>query len=161
MKTLSNRNVFHPLLPVRSRLSDGLKHEVDPIVVKAIHNDPDAAPYLYKKYFLQVETAEEQYQAIAYELSQSREDLEQRLGGKVSQISFPWGVCGKIAGSLLEESGYRSAIAEKSAPKFSLIPGQNPYQIGRLPYPFIRALPGRSRKLYLRIRQDHARRAFS
>ncbi len=161
LKTLSSRHVFHPLLPVRSRLSDGLRHDVDPIVVKAIHDDPDAAPFLYRKYFLQVETEAEQRQAIAYELFQSRKDLEKRLEGKVTQICFPWGVCGKIAASMLEESGYRSAIAEKSASKFAMAPGQNPYKIGRLPYPFIRALPGRSRKLYLRIHQEHSRRAFS
>ncbi|MDF3128328.1 polysaccharide deacetylase family protein [Kiritimatiellaeota bacterium B1221] len=161
LKTLSNRNVFHPLLPVRSRLSDGVRHDVDPMVVKAIHDDPDVAPFLYKKYFLQIETPEEQLHAISYELTQSREDLEKRLPTKVTQICFPWGVCGKIAYSLLEESGYRSAIAEKSAAKFAVTPGQNSYEIGRLTYPFIRTLPGRSRKLYLRIRQEHSRRAFS
>lgn len=148
---LSRRHIFHPLLPMRSRLSDGLQHVVDPLVVAAIHDDPDAAPYLFKKYFLQIETPAEREAAIRYELQHSRQVLETRLGRPVHQCCFPYGVCGKIAASLLEECGYRSAVAERMAPKFSLVPGQTPFRIGRLDYPYIRALPGQPRKLYLRI----------
>ncbi len=151
LEFLSRKHIFHPLLPMRSRLSDGLQHVVDPLVVAAIHDDPDAAPFIFKKYFLQIETPAEQQAAIAHELHHSKEVLESRLHKPVRQICFPHGVYGKIAASLLEESGYRSAIAERLAPKFGLIPGQMPYLIGRLAYPYIRALPGRSRKLYLCI----------
>lgn len=158
---LSRKYISHPILPMRSRLSDGMRHEVDPLVVTAIHDDPDAAPYLFKKYFLQIETAAERESAIAHELQHSREVLEKNLNKRVHQFCFPWGVCGKVATSLIEGCGYQSAIAERSAPKFSLVPGQAPFRIGRLPYAYIRSLPGRSRKLYLRIHQTQRLNTFS
>ncbi|MGA0332525.1 MAG: polysaccharide deacetylase family protein [Kiritimatiellia bacterium] len=161
LRFLSRSHVFHPILPMRSRLSDGLRHVVDNLVVKAIHDDPDAAPFLFKKYFLQIETEAEREAAIRHELLRSREELEKRLGKPVQQICFPWGVCGKVAAGLLEECGYRSAVAERTAGKLYLQPGQDPFRIGRLPYPYIRALPGRPRKLYLRIHQAEARQVFS
>jgi peptidoglycan/xylan/chitin deacetylase (PgdA/CDA1 family) len=149
---LSPSNVFHPLLPARSRLSDALKHEVDPSVVARIHDDPDAAPYLFRQHFLQFETPKEREEAIQYELNRSREELELRLGTPVHQLGFPWGVCGKVAASLVGAAGYRSAYAERTANRFSVRAGQAPFRLGRLPYFYIRALPGRSRKLYWRIR---------
>jgi len=156
LRFLSRSHMFHPILPMRSRLSDGMRHVVDNLVVKAIHDDPDAAAFLFKKYLLQIETEAERKQAIRHELIRSREVLEERLGQPVHQICFPWGICGKVAFSLLEESGYRSAIADRMAGKYALTPSQSPFKIGRLPYPYIRALPGAPRKLYLRIQQAEA-----
>lgn len=149
---LSPSNVFHPLLPARSRLSDALKHEVDPSVVARMHDDPDAAPYLFRQHFLQIETPEEREEEIRYELTRSREELSLRLGTPVHQLSFPWGVCGKVAAARVEEAGYTSAFAERVAGRFAVREGQHPFRLGRIPYYYIRSLPGRSRKLYWRIR---------
>lgn len=161
LRFLSRSNVFHPLLPTRSRLSDGKRHVVDPSVVEAIHDDPDAAPYLFKKYFLQIETDKERAEAIVFELRQSREVLEARLGKSVHQIAFPWGVCGTIAKDVLGTLGYRSAFAERMSSEFMLKPNQSPFSLGRLDYPYIRALPGRPRKRYWRIQTNDSMRAFS
>jgi peptidoglycan/xylan/chitin deacetylase (PgdA/CDA1 family) len=158
---LSRSNIFHPLLPTRSRLSDGKRHIVDPLVVEAIHDDPDAAPYLFKKYFLQIETDNERAEAIEFELRHSREVLEERLGKPIHQIAFPWGVCGNIAENLLASLGYRSSFAERMSSGYSVKPAQKPFSLGRLDYPYIRALPGRPRKRYWRIKAKDSMPAFS
>lgn len=161
LRFLKRTHIFHPLLPTRSRLSDGMRHIVDPLVIEAIHEDPDAAPYLFKKYFLQIETEEEREAAIIYELQESRKVLENRLGKPVHQFCFPWGVCGKIATRHLESAGYESAFAERFSVKSSINLGQAPFNLGRLDYPYIRALPGKHRKLYWRISEKDSMLAFS
>jgi hypothetical protein len=148
---LSPTNVFHPLLPIRSRLSDGMRHDVDLSVVSRIHDDPDAAPYLFKQHFLQIETEAEREEAIRMELCHSREVLQDRLGRSVSHFSFPWGVSGQIAQRLLEACGYETAFCETRSRLHSVRNGQNPFCLGRLPFSYIRALPGRRRKRYWRI----------
>lgn len=151
LRALSSSNVFHPLLPTRSRMSDALKHDVDPSMVKRIHDDPDAAPYLYRQHLVQIETPEERREAIRFELECSREELGARLGREVRQICFPWGVCGPTAASLVEETGYTSAVADQVGGFRAAVPGRNPFRIMRLNHAYIRALPGRSRKLFWRI----------
>ncbi len=148
---LSSTHVFHPLLPTRSRMSDALKHDVDVSVVKRIHDDPDAAPYLFRQHLLQTETPEEREEAIRYELVRSREELSAQLGREVRQICFPWAVCGHTAASWVEKAGYTSAIADRVGGVRAAVPGQDPFRIMRLKHPYIRALPGRNRKLYWRI----------
>lgn len=149
---LSPSHVFHPLLPTRSRLSDGMRHEVDPSVVRRIHDDPDAAPYLFKQHFLQIETEEEREEAIRYELAGSRKILSERLQRPVRHLAFPWGVCGRVARRLIEDCGYETAFAETRCSSYVVRRGQDPHQLGRLPFAYIRALPGRRRKLFWRIR---------
>lgn len=154
LNRLSSSNVFHPLLPTRSRLSDALKHDVDPSVVRRIHDDPDAAPYLFRQHLLQVETKQERADAVRYELERSREELASRLGVRVRHLSFPWGVCGKVAGSLVRECGYETAFADRDGGRKACAGGGDPYRISRLPGRYIRALPGRPRKLFWRIRAE-------
>jgi peptidoglycan/xylan/chitin deacetylase (PgdA/CDA1 family) len=151
---LSSSHVFHPLLPTRSRLSDAIRHDVDPSVVRRIHDDPDAAPYLFKQHFLQMETAEERETAIREEFILSREALEDRLDIRVRHFAFPWGVSGSIAQKQIAECGYESAFSERRSRLQSVRQGHNPYRLGRLPHQYIRALPGRRRKKYWRITRD-------
>lgn len=151
---LSSTHVFHPLLPTRSRLSDGMRHDVDPSVVHRIHDDPDAAPYLFKQHFLQIETEEEREAAIQYEIHHSREVLEETLGIEVRHFACPWGVSGKITQRCLNESDYHTAFSERRSTLQAVRKGHDPFRLGRLPHQYIRALPGRRRKLYWRITRD-------
>jgi len=151
---LSPTHVFHPLLPSRSRLSDGMRHDVDPSVVHRIHDDPDAAPYVFKQHFLQIETEQEREEAIRFELLHSREILEQNVGHEARHFACPWGISGRIALRLLSETGYDTAFTERRSSVQAVRKGQDPFRLGRLPYPYIRALPGRTRKLYWRISRE-------
>ncbi|MCC5844239.1 MAG: polysaccharide deacetylase family protein [Verrucomicrobia bacterium] len=151
LKTLSSSNVFHPLLPTRSRLSDALKHDVDASMVRRIHDDPNAAPYLFRQHFLQIETLEERENAIRFELHASKDELEARLKKPVRHLALPWGVCGSVTQSLLPDSGYQSVFADRVGGYRAAVPGQNPYRIMRLDHTYIHCLPGRLRKCYWRI----------
>lgn len=150
-KRLSSSNVFHPLLPTRSRMSDAYKHDVDSSMVRRLHDDPNAAPYLFKQHFLQFETAEDRERAIRFELYQSREELAARIGKEIRHVALPWGVCGQVASKLIAETGYETAVAERVGGYRAIKPGQNPHRIMRLPHPYIRCLPGRARKRYWRV----------
>ncbi|MCC5848556.1 MAG: polysaccharide deacetylase family protein [Verrucomicrobia bacterium] len=152
LKRLGPSNVFHPLLPTRTRLSNALKHDVDPSVVRRIHDDPNAAPYLFRQYFLQIETEEDREKAIRFELEQSKGELEDKLGKPVTQIRCPRGICGGIAESLLHECGYETAVADKLGGFRACVPGQNPRRIMRLDHIYIPCLPGRTRKCYWYIK---------
>lgn len=158
LQFLSSTRVFHPLLPTRSRLSDGMRHDVDPSVVKRIHDDPDAAPYLFKQHFLQIETEAEREQAIRDEIELSREVLEERLKVSVNHFAFPWGISGKIAQKVLQDSAYLTAFSERRSSLQAVRKGQHPFRLGRLPHQYIRALPGRRRKRYWRITRDISRK---
>jgi hypothetical protein len=151
LHVLSSSNVFHPLLPTRSRMSDALKHDVDPSIVRRIHDDPDAAPYLFKQHLTQIETEAEREEAIRFELCQSREDLEAQLKKPIRQICFPWAVCGSVADRLVRETGYTSAVADRLGGVRAALHGQDPFKIMRLKHTYIRALPGKPRKLFWRI----------
>jgi len=150
-RKLSSSNVFHPLLPTRSRLSDALKHDVDASMVRRLHDDPNAAPFLFRQHFLQVETVEDREVAIRYELEQSRDELSARTGKSVRHVALPWGICGATAARLLPDSGYETAVADRIGGYRAIRPGQNPFRIMRLPHPYLRCLPGRSRRVYWRI----------
>ncbi len=154
LKRLSSSNVFHPLLPTRSRMSDALKHDVDPSVVRRIHDDPNAAPFLFRQHLTQVETSAERDAAIRFELDRSRKELEARIGQPVRQICFPWAVCGRVAECLLPLLGYETAIADQFGGFRACTPRSNPLRIMRLKHLYIRALPGRTRKLFWRIRKQ-------
>ncbi len=151
LKTLSSSNVFHPLLPTRSRLSDALKHDVDASMVRRIHDDPNAAPYLFRQHFLQIETCEEREAAIRFELYQSKDELEARLKRPVNHLALPWGVCGRVTESLLADSDYQTVFADRVGGYRAAVPGQNPRRIMRLDHRYIPCLPGRLRKLYWRV----------
>jgi hypothetical protein len=151
LKILSSTNVFHPLLPTRSRLSDALKHDVDSSMVRRIHDDPNAAPFLFRQHFLQIETPQEREDAIRFELGQSKAELEDKLGRPVKHLALPWGVCGSLTASLLSESGYETVFADRVGGYRAALPGQNPHRIMRLDHSYIPCLPGRLRKRYWRI----------
>lgn len=151
LKTLSSSNVFHPLLPTRSRLSDAMKHDVDTSMIRRIHDDPNAAPYLFRQHFLQIETHEERENAIRFELQNARDELEARLKSPVRHLALPWGVCGKVTESLLTDSGYQTVFADRVGGYRAAVPGQNPHRIMRLDHTYIHCLPGRPRKCYWRI----------
>ncbi len=151
LRILSSTQVFHPLLPTRSRMSDALKHDVDLSVIRRIHDDPDAAPYLFKQHFVQIETPDEREHAIRYELERSRQELELRLDKPIHQLCFPWAICGSIADRLVRETGYTSAVADRLGGIRAAVPGQDPFKIMRLKHSYIRALPGKPRKLFWRI----------
>lgn len=151
LKRLGASSVFHPLLPARSRMSDALKHDVDPSVVRRIHDDPNAAPYLFRQHFLQIETPEERTLAIQYELHRSREDLAHRLQTPVRHLALPWGIAGSVTRSLLPAAGYDTVFGEFTGGFRALQPGQNPHRLLRLDHTCIPCLPGRPRKPYWRI----------
>lgn len=151
LKILSSSNVFHPLLPTRSRLSDALKHDVDASMVRRIHDDPNAAPFLFRQHFLQIETREEREAAIRFELQVSREDLEVQLKKPVQHLALPWGICGNVTATLLADSGYETVFADRVGGYRAAVPGQNPHRIMRLDHRYIPCLPGRLRKKYWRV----------
>jgi hypothetical protein len=151
LRRLSSSSVFHPLLPVRSRLSDALKHDVDPSVVQRIHDDPNAAPYLFRQYFLQIESQEDRDMAIRWEIHQARDELASRLKNPVRHLALPWGISGQSTRRLLQDSDYETVYADRVGGYRAAVPGQNPHRIMRLDHPFLRCLPGRNRKLYWRV----------
>jgi hypothetical protein len=127
---------------------------VDLSVVARIHDDPDAAPYIFRQHFTQIETPADREDAIRRELMDSREEIGLRLGKEVRQFCFPWGVRGRVAAGLLADCGYTSAVVDRQGGIRLLRPGQPPFRIARLPSVYIRCLPGKGRKRIWRIRTE-------
>ncbi len=144
--------VFHPLLPTRSRMSDAYKHDVDLSVIRRIKEDTNAAPYLFRQHLMQVETTAERDRAIAQELLHPRDLVAEKTGNRPQLFCFPWGVCGKVADRLLQDSSYAAAFRRCRRGAAAWRPGQDRYRIQRLNHEWIRCLPGSRRKLHWRLK---------
>lgn len=152
LRFLNKEHLYHPMLPTRSRMSNACKHDVDLSVINRIKDDPSAAPFIFKQHFTQIETKTERDEAIRYELTRSKEELESRLKSTIRQICFPWAVCGSVAERMTVEAGYETAVADRVGGFRACVSAQNPFRIMRLKHQYIRCLPGRSRELYWRIK---------
>ena len=106
------------------------------------------------------ETAEEQREAIRNELVRAREKLTQRLGShSVRHICFPFSVCGDLAESLLKETGYETAFADRLFGLRAVKAGGNPYRLMRLKHEFIFCLPGKGRRGFVEAWRQAKRKA--
>jgi len=96
------------------------------------------------------ETRDEQQKAIKEELVKARETLSKRLGSnEIRHICFPFAVSGMIADSLLKETGYETAFADRLWGRRAVYAGRNPYRLMRLKNQFIFCLPGMGRQSFL------------
>ncbi|MFC1497790.1 polysaccharide deacetylase family protein [Verrucomicrobiota bacterium] len=98
------------------------------------------------------ESTQEQTRALREELSSAKEILEHKLKKRISQVCFPWAVCGQLAEQLVRETGYESAVADMLFGKRFVAAKSNQYRIMRLKHQFIYCLPGKGRKWFLSAR---------
>jgi len=121
---------------------------------KTFFNRPDWEDILTKAAGTEsgrLETSEERRRAILDELVQAREMLSARLSGhKVKHMCFPFSICGTTAESLLKETGYETAFADRLFGFRSVESGGNPYRLMRLKHQFIFCLPGMGRQSFLK-----------
>ena len=162
---VSESNLGCPLYTQRSRMSDALRYFEPPesryrcqeLVKreggKAFFQRPDWNEVLKKTAWEgsgRFETTEEQRLPIREELAQGRVALSTRLAGHtVRHICFPFSICGKTAESLLKETGYETAFADKLFGFRAVKSGSNPYRLMRLKHQFIFCLPGKGRESFI------------
>jgi hypothetical protein len=145
---LTPERIGFPLLERRSRMSDARRFYPDPVSCAGLEaSEPDAAllPFAGKLKGWW-ETSDEQRRAIHYELTASRESLEQKLGAPVRHICLPWGVSGAVTRATLERTGFVTAFANRMSGRFAVSAGDDPYFLKRLNSRHIFALPGRGRR---------------
>ncbi|MEW6001534.1 MAG: polysaccharide deacetylase family protein [Nitrospirota bacterium] len=98
------------------------------------------------------ESAEEQVEAIRWDLLESKRIIERKLPGKtVQHLCYPYFVGSELAVQLSREAGYRCnywGLLEQCGGNRQY---GNPYYVARLRDEFILRLPGRGRKSLLEI----------
>jgi peptidoglycan/xylan/chitin deacetylase (PgdA/CDA1 family) len=95
------------------------------------------------------ESDNERAAAMRDELSRSREELNARLGVQsVKHIALPWGIAGTLASSLLAETGYTTAFAERPLQRRAVRAGDDRFRLMRLNGKFVTCLPGRRRQWF-------------
>lgn len=153
-----------PLYSRRSRMSDAFRYVDDAgarqACIERVHagggpvffEDPDGRAELLRIVSTargRMESAEEREQSIWQELVRSREVLAAKLNSQsVRQICFPWGICGRLAGELVQKAGYETAVADTLFGKRYAEAQRNPYRIMRLKHHYIFCLPGAGRKSF-------------
>ena len=104
------------------------------------------------------ETAEEQRDAILFEMTESRRILEERISRPVLDFAYPWTIGSSLAIELSREAGYRSnfwgPLGGVRINRF----GQDPFLVARIKADYIFRLPGKGRKTLLDILMFKARR---
>ncbi len=154
-----------PLYLRRSRMSDAFRYIDDAGVreacIKHVHagggvaffEDPARRVELFRIASTargRMESAVERESAIWQELVRSREVLEAKLKSpRIRQICFPWGICGRLAGELVQKAGYETAVADTLFGKRYAAARYNPYRIMRLKHQFIFCLPGAGRRTFI------------
>lgn len=97
------------------------------------------------------ETTNEQYNAVLFDLAQSKKILEERLNKPILHLAYPWGIGGKPAQDLSKKAGF---LTNFWGPIYR-IPynkiGSNPYKLVRLKDDYIFRLPGKGRKPLFKI----------
>lgn len=153
-----------PLYPRRSRLSDAFRYIDDAGVRQAciehvqarggaaFLEDPARRAELFRIVSTahgRMESEAEREAAIWQELVRSKEVLTEKLNSPhVRQICFPWGICGRLAGELVQKAGYETAVADTLFGKRYAGAQRHPYRIMRLKHQYIFCLPGAGRKTF-------------
>jgi peptidoglycan/xylan/chitin deacetylase (PgdA/CDA1 family) len=92
------------------------------------------------------ETAAEREDAIRFELTESRRDLEERTPGAVVHLCYPWHASGPTARRLAREAGYRTAFWGKVPGVPITRVGGDLERIARIGEDYVELLPGRGRR---------------
>ncbi len=158
---LSASDLGAPLHPVRSRMSDALRHD-DPEAREAccemvlagggpvFFENPGWAGTLRRAARAlkgRSETPAGRDAAIAADLAAARETLESRLRlPAVRHLCFPWAIAGAAAERIAAEIGYESAYADTLGALHAVRRGANPFRLMRLKNKFIFSLPGKGRR---------------
>ena len=156
-----------PLYPCRSRMSDAFLFKDDESVrntcIEYVAQNGGASFFMKKNWRKKLQkflkNARENWElvvdrerAIYQELTMAKDALESRLGRKtITQICFPWAICGKIAEAMAKKAGYNTAVADIIFGKRAAIKGSNPYRIMRLKHNYIYCLPGTRRRRFLDV----------
>ncbi len=151
-----------PLYTQRSRMSDALRF-FEPVETRCrcmefVKNEGGPA-FFQKPGWMEIlkeiawagsgrfETAEERMTALRDELAKSREVLSFQLKGhEVNQMCFQFAVSGRIAESMLKDTGYKTAFADRLFGSRVVKQGNRPYRLMRLKHQFIYCLPGKGRR---------------
>jgi hypothetical protein len=159
---VSENNLGCPLYTQRSRMSDALRFFEPPearVRCQELVKREGGKIFFEKSDWREVltkvaregsgrfETEDERRNAIRDELIKSKEALTSRLGGhKVNQMCFPFTISGKTAESMLKETGYETAFADRLFGMRAVEAGGNHYRLMRLKHQFIYCLPGNKRQ---------------
>lgn len=93
----------------------------------------------------------EQYNAILFDLSQSKKILEDRLNKSIGHLAYPWGIGSKLSQELSKKAGYLTNFWGPICGIPYNAPGSDPYKLVRLKDDYILRLPGEGRKSLLNI----------
>jgi peptidoglycan/xylan/chitin deacetylase (PgdA/CDA1 family) len=104
------------------------------------------------------ETGDEQRDALRKSLRESRRLLEERLGKRVLDLAYPWGVGGELAAALSREAGYRTNYHVTLPGRSSNVRNHDPFRIVRLKDDYIVRLPGAGRRSLGRVILEKFRR---
>ncbi len=107
-----------------------------------------------------VESGLERERAIAFELSESRRQIEAHTGRRVVHLCYPWHTAGPTARRLAAELGYVTAFCGKVHGVPITMPGGDPLSIARLGEDYVELLPGAGRATLAEILRRKWRRRF-
>ncbi len=106
------------------------------------------------------ETEEERIENVGREIAESKKLLESRLGGEVSHLCPPFGICGETALKLAEKIGYKAVYwgvnAGEGIAKFRKLA-----HVTRIKDDYIFRLPGEGREFLAKSLFDKAVRRFT
>jgi hypothetical protein len=139
----------YPLFPRRSRMSEGRRFLPDPDAcarAEALASGPKNAGGPVVRVLGQWESEANQDAEIHRELSDARDQLQNRLRTPVRHVCLPWGVSGPRTRRALERLGFVSAFANQWGGRFAVAQGDDPFFLKRLNGRHIFALPGRGRR---------------
>ena len=92
------------------------------------------------------ETATEREEAIRFELTEARRELEERTPREVVHLCYPWHAGGRTARRIAREAGYRTAFGGKVPGVPITRPGGDLERIARIGEDYVELLPGRGRQ---------------
>jgi hypothetical protein len=92
------------------------------------------------------ETAADREDAIRFELTEARRELEERTPHAVIHLCYPWHVAGPTARRLAREAGYRTAFCGKVPGVPITRPGGDLERIARVGEDYVELLPGHGRQ---------------
>ena len=160
---LAPSRLGHPLFARRSRMSDGRRFWPDAETCAraeafvadrggwAFFDRPswrkDLSP-IVQAIHGRWESDAERRDEIERELSDAREELEQRLHTPVRHVCLPWGVTGAATSAALARLGYVTAFANRLSGRMAVAAGDDPFFLKRLHSRHIFALPGHGRRMF-------------
>ncbi len=108
-----------------------------------------------------LESPLEREQAIRRELSESKRQIEERVGRPVTHLCYPWHASGPTARRLAAELGYRTAFCGKVLGVPITEVGGDPLAIARIGEDYVELLPGRGREDLLSVLRRKWRRRLT